>query len=205
MTPSISFLITSIGRPSLKATLQSLVGQVIPGLDRIYVIFDGKCEGLDIFEEYKTFGGDLHLIIHPENLGMYGHGIRNFYQTRLEGDYIHHMDDDDTYLPGTIAQVREAMLANPRKIILVKFYGPGGNLVGDKHLIHSGEVGTPSGFFPNRPDKFAPWPMWYGGDGKFYEDTVRNLNDQFVWTDIILLRTTPSYHPEVEEQNRMKR
>jgi hypothetical protein len=185
--PSISFLIATIGRPSLKATLASLIPQIVIGHDHIYCVFDGICQNISLVDEINNLGDSLKLILHPENLGNYGHGLRNFYQGRLEGDYIHHMDDDDLYLPDTIPQVRNEIKANLGKIIICKFYGLDGLVVGRERLISMGQIGTPSGFLPNEPSKFATWPLWYGGDSEFYEKTCKNF--RYVFTDILLIKT----------------
>lgn len=191
--PSIAFLICTIGRPTLKNTLTSLKDQVIIGQDRIYCVFDGKCEKLDIFQEFMYFGETLRLIMHPENLGAYGHGLRNFYQGRLEGDYIQHFDDDDEFEPDCIPLVRERLKANWGWIVINSFYNHVGKLVGEKHLLNLGEIGTPSAMWPNRPDRFAPWPMYYGGDSEFYQQTIKNFGgeDKVTFTDIVIMRASP--------------
>lgn len=190
MTPSISFLIATIGRPTLKDTILSLKDQIILGHDHIYCVFDGKCETLDLFEETMFFGDSLRLILHPKNLGSYGHGLRNFYQSRLEGNYIHHMDDDDTYMPGAIPQIRNEIESHPGKIIIGVFRNHVGRMVGDKQLIQTGEVGTPNAFWPNKPQCFSEWPLWYGGDGEFYKQTVTKFGGEqaIVWTSIEIIQ-----------------
>lgn len=185
--PSISFLIATIGRPTLKNTLASLKDQIIVGHDRIYCIFDGICQGISLKAEADALGDSLKFILHPENLGHCGHGLRNIYQTRLEGDYIHNMDDDDVYLPDTISQVRDHLKNNFGKMVITQFYGLDNRIVGDKHLIGMGQVGTPSGFLPNVPEKFPNWPIQYGGDADFYMEISKHL--EYVFVDLILIKT----------------
>jgi len=99
---NISFLITTIGRPTLKNTLNSLIPQLIEG-DLIYVICDGKqYEKNTLIILNKLHNKQIKFICNKNNEGYFGHGSRNKYQKSLTGDFIHHGDDDDIYLPNRI-------------------------------------------------------------------------------------------------------
>src|SRR4030042_4283642 len=106
--PSIGYLIASIGHSTLTNTLRSLYGQFGHGHDKIYLYFDGKCDaGFNYFQsEYDLYGSDMIVTMLPENLGCYGHGIRNTYQDKCTTDYIHHMDDDDMYVGNVVPGIR---------------------------------------------------------------------------------------------------
>src|SRR5680860_231143 len=94
--PSLTVFLTTIGRPSLKNMLDSLIDQ-LNDIDYLYIFIDGpegKHETKTIINKY-TFKCQVIVTVHPKNLGHWGHALRNEYQKKLKGDYILHADDDD--------------------------------------------------------------------------------------------------------------
>lgn len=191
--PSIGYLITSVGRDTLKDTLRSLYGQFAHGLDRIYLYFDGRCElGIDHFsEEFEMYGNDIQWKLLPENLGYWGHGIRNTYQTECETDYVHNMDDDDIYVEGTIPIARSAIQKAYGKVLICKFRN-GGTVIWRKQKISFGDIGTPSGFIPNRREVFGTWGYGYGGDYDFYTSLQERIGkENLVFNGTLIVKTRP--------------
>ena len=187
--PSISFLITTIGRKTLFKTLDSLNG-ALESQDQVNVIFDGKSEiDLKEFEKYKIMAPcEYNLIMHPENLGYWGHGLRNYYQGNLKGDYIHHIDDDDIYVSFSFPKAREYLIDNFGKLLLFKFWQNKNTSLWQTKKVMFGNLGTPSGMFPNVPDKFGKWGYFYGGDFSFYEETCKNFEVEFIDFNLVQVR-----------------
>jgi len=191
--PSINFLIASIGRPTLKNTLRSLYGQFSHGLDKVYVYFDGRCDaGMDFFnKEQELYGDDLIMIMLPENLGSWGHGIRNKFQRTLPGDYIHNADDDDEFLPGVFGHVKNDLKENYGKVIIYKVKADGG-WIWTRPIIEYGQISTASGLIFNRPEIFGDWGDFYGGDYHFWEQVQDNIGkENIVFKDTYIYITKP--------------
>lgn len=193
-SPSITYLITSTGRLTLKDTLRSLHGQFTHGLDKIRLYMDGGFQNsLELFsEEFSMFGNDIFVAPLHENLGYWGHGIRNTYQSHCTTDYIHHMDDDDIYSENCIPSVRSFLRNHYGKVIICKFRTNGGDIIWKKKDIIFGQIGTPSGFIFNRQDVFGTWGYEYGGDYNFYLQVRDNIGkENLVFSDIVVVKTRP--------------
>jgi hypothetical protein len=190
---SICFLIASIGKPTLTNTLRSLYGQFAHGNDHILVYFDAMCvAGWDYFQsERELYGDDLEMIMLPENLGCWGHGIRNKYLREIpqKYTYIHNMDDDDHYNEGVLFQVRADIVNNPDKLLLYKFRNHNGIVVWQHPQIAHGNIGTPSAILPNKPELFGTFGMGYGGDADFYHQTAEKFGmENIVFKDLEIVR-----------------
>jgi hypothetical protein len=183
--PNITFFIATTGRKTLANTLRSLYGQFGHGLDVIEVFFDGPNfteVGPEFFQpEQDLYGNDLKFHVLTENLGCYGHGVRNAYQGTFQSDYIHHMDDDDMYCPDVIPSVRSDMKTFYGKLLIYKFRAHGGGITGGTNNFTCGFVGTPAGLIPNRPEIFGRWVEAYGGDAEFYTQT----RDKIGWNNVV--------------------
>jgi hypothetical protein len=179
---SLSILITTIGRPTLKRQINSLLPQLLGG-DRIYIAIDGPYTldlDLDVCEHPQII-----ILNHPKTLGFWGHGLRNYYQNQLEGDFILHGDDDDMYTDTALSIIRQAIFNYGDLVDLFIFQmfrqtSPSGqdsqlNLIPRNDVLVSGNIGTPCGVIRNRPELFGTWGLYYGGDFDFYLETANNF------------------------------
>jgi hypothetical protein len=193
--PSITFFIATTGRSTMRNTLRSLYGQFDHGVDKIEVFFDGPNftdAGPEYFQPEKDlYGEDLIFHVLPENLGCYGHCIRNKYQGSFHTDYIHHCDDDDSYYENIIPSVKTDLRNNFGKLLIYKFRNVDG-IRWNKPVIQHGNIGTPSGMIPNYPELMGWWGEWHGGDANFYE-TMRDKigNDNIIFKDLVIYRVRP--------------
>jgi len=193
--PSITFFIATIGRKMMANIIRSLYGQFQHGHDKIEVFFDGpnfqEC-GPEYFKaEQDLYGEDLRMHVLPENLGCYGHSIRNVYQRSFHTDYIHHADDDDQYIEGCMPQVRTDLIENYGKLSIYKFMNSDGIRWRIPKLEH-GNVGTPSGMIPNRPEIMGWWGEWAGGDAYFYETTRDKIGaHNIIFKDTLIYKIRP--------------
>lgn len=193
--PSITFFLCTIGRKCAKVMLQSILKQYGKGIDKVEMFFDGpnfQEVGPEYFqEEIEAFGEDLIIHVLPENLGCWGHSIRNAYQKTFNTDYIWNIDDDDYIPDNVLPRIREDLKANYGKLLLYKFRNSDGIRWRDR-LIEHGNLGTPSGLIPNFPDLMGHWGEWAGGDAHFYATTAEKLGmNNIIWVDFVIYSLRP--------------
>jgi hypothetical protein len=195
INPSITFFIATIGKKTLTMVLRSLYGQFNHRVDKIEVFFDGpnfQEVGPEYFKsEQDLYGEDLRMTVLPQNLGCWGHSIRNTYQKTFSTDYIHHADDDDYYVEGALHSVREDLRNHFGKLILYQFRNSDGIRWKDRTIEH-GNLGTPNGMIPNRPEIMGTWGEWAGGDAHFYATTADKIgHGNIVWMPTVIYAIRP--------------
>lgn len=191
--PSITYLITTIGEPTLKNTLRSLYGQFNWEVDQIKILFDGKGNPDDFNEEYELYQSKrvdcLEVDYLPVNSGFWGHKIRNSFQFECDTDYIHHMDSDDEYFPAILHKVRDDMKGNYGKVLIYKVHADGGIVPFENKLVQNC-ICTPSGFIPNRKEIFGEFGLYYGGDYQYYKQIEDKIGkENFVYFPNLLVKT----------------
>ncbi len=163
---TISYILPTIGRESIGATLRSIVlregDEIIIVGDR-FRVSDHRVRYIDCAP-----GGD------------YGHTERNYAQKFAKARYVAHIDDDDTYAPGARDLMADAMGKTPDRPVLFRMRFPNGITLWNDQKIHCGNVGTPMFLLPNTPEKFAEWEPFVGGDCAFLEKSGWS-EDEFVW------------------------
>jgi hypothetical protein len=97
----IGFVVPSIGRDSIKFTLQSLINQTNPNW-KCWIGFDGKCEG-DIGKNNLIEDSRINYLYFKDKLGVSAHHgnagqVRNSIIKNMNDDidWIGFVDDDDT-------------------------------------------------------------------------------------------------------------
>jgi len=162
----ISFIVPTIGRPSLAATLRSI--ETRPG-DEILIVGD----------RYRVHDHRVrYLDCKPGN--DWGAFERNFAQPLARCQYIAHIDDDDAYAPGTRELMEDAIKKTPGKPVLFRMRYPNGITLWDKPELRCGNVGTPMMLIPNRPTMLGTWGSFVGGDCNFLE-TMKWKPEDIVW------------------------
>lgn len=174
MTEGVTFIVPTIGRPSLMETLRSI--EMYPG-DEILVVGHTEWIG-DVRPRYIPCdpGGD------------WGHAERNFATPMAQGRYIAHIDDDDVYAPGARAAMQDAIEQTPDVPVIFKMQYPCGIVLWDDPNIRCGNVGTPMILVPNMPERYGcRWEPRLGGDCDFMFG-LRWKPEEIVWrTEIIAL------------------
>lgn len=163
----ISFLVPTIGRPTLIATLKSI--ETLPG-DEIVVVGNVKdAEVNNVRYIHRMPGGD------------WGHSERNFAMPLCKGRYIAHIDDDDVYAPGTREVMQYAIEHAPEGApIIFRMRFPNGITLWRDPQIRGGNVGTPMFLTPNKPEMFGTWGPFVGGDCHFLQ-TSKWKHEEYVW------------------------
>jgi len=187
----ISVMLTTIGRPCLSYMLESLVHELNVD-DTLYLFIDGLENVNAAVEIFKKFEGSFvcntQIIVEPNNLGYWGHGIRNKYQKQLCGDFIIHADDDDVFIKNSFTTIRNNIddINNKDNIYFFKFYDnfKQNSSVWKVPKLLLNNIGTPCGVIPNVPEKFGNWGYRYGGDFDFYNSCkfeTLNFVDEIIY------------------------
>lgn len=130
---TISFIVPTIGRPSLESTVKSV--------------------------ELRD-GDELLVIQHNPPSKNWGNAERQEGLEKAKGDYLAFIDDDDVYVKGHRDIMSRAMSIkeNPNQTpILFKIQYPSGRTLWNRKRVKCGNVSTQMILVPNRKEMFTPW------------------------------------------------
>jgi len=172
-------LIATIGKISIFNMLNSLKNELLEQ-DYLTIVFDGTKNNYEIIKKYvdEKFTCQINVILEKDNLGYWGHGIRNKYKN-LEGDFIYHCDDDDVVLEGSFDKIRK-ICVHKDTIYLFKIKTENGIVIWKNKQIKLMEISTQSGIIPNEINKQGYWALKYGGDYNFYKDITKDNKVLFI-------------------------
>ena len=132
---TISFIFPTIGRNSLKATLDSI--KPWPGDEVIVVRHDPR-----------------------KHKGISGNAERQEGTDKAKCDYIAYMDYDDVYVPDARGIMNRAVEKNSdENPILFRLQYPSGRIIWRKHWVKSGNVSTQMILVPNKKQMLPPWDI----------------------------------------------
>lgn len=189
-------LLTTIGKKSIFRMIYSLKSQLNKN-DFLTIVYDAK----DIDNTYDILKEELHsfkcktnLIMEETNLGYWGHGIRNKYKKIInEGDFILHADDDDIYKENALKICREKCV--DKECLYFFRFQRGHEIFWLTKEPVMNNIGTPCGVIPLQMNKKGRWGDFYGGDGYFYQDIIKQMdgNDKYQFVDFIFYVVNPGY------------
>jgi hypothetical protein len=188
--PTLSIVIPSIGRGTLKNTLASIRGQrLLPG-DEIIVAGDGFQPRAQEFFHRSGLPG--FYVSYPGPAKDSGGQVRNKAQHLASAQYLAFMDDDDIYLPGAFTLMRlGAMRAKGGPCLFRMMSARSGSLVWRQRKIAFSNVGTPNIVLPNTPGKIPPWDSQYAHDYRFIKDTVGFYDQGPYWCEEVIAGIRP--------------
>ena len=132
---TISFIIPTIGRDTLKNTLASI----------------------------NPWDGDEIIVIWHDpkkHVGIYGNAERQEGVDKAAGDYLAFIDDDDVYTAGMREimndAIREASGTSP---VLFRIQYPNGRILPRKRWVKNGNVSTQMILVPNKKNMLAKWDV----------------------------------------------
>lgn len=163
----ISFIIATIGRPSLAETLASIT--CLPG-DEVIVIGNVP----------DTTDGHVRFIPCPPGHD-WGSTERNVATPLARGRYLAHIDDDDVYAPGARALMAEAITDAPDRFVIFRMRYPDGFTIWQDPVVRWGNVGTPMMLMPNVPAKLGQWGERQDCGDLHFLQTMRWGADEVAW------------------------
>ena len=168
MNNTISFIIPSINRDSLKRTIGSI--EVWPG-DEVLVEFD----------------------LPPSH--RWGNDQRNKAMERATCNYLAFIDDDDYYVPGHRKIMNNAMRDNPGKPNLFRMEYPDGTFLWKTKEVIPGNIGSPQILVPNIKDMLYHWKDGRNMADLIFVDKWKWSKDDIIWREevIVLLGTSDGH------------
>jgi glycosyltransferase involved in cell wall biosynthesis len=133
--PSISFIVPTIGRPSLTTALASI----------------------------ETWDSDEVLVVqHTPPAGDYGASERQEGTDKARCDYLAFLDDDNVYVPGHRVlmdrTIRDSRIKNATPVpILFRIQFPNGKRIWSRKWVKNGNVDTQMILVPNDKDMLYAW------------------------------------------------
>jgi len=175
--PTLSIIVATQGRKTLKRTLRSIARQLQQG-DEVLVLCDDSGDA-----------GDT-----PRMKAM----------PRARGTYLTFIDDDDVYAPGALDAMRRFAREHPGRIGIFKMRHPVGTThwrEGEPVLRYA-NVSTQTFLVPNVPGRLGRWQAGrprpgggvYAGDYVFITETVE-LQGEPVFVDEVTVYARPIRNP----------
>lgn len=202
-TPTLSIVIPTKGRRSLRRTLESIRPQLGAG-DEVVIVADeagNVARARRIHRDVSA--GDPRFVYaeKPHEEPGTGDAQRNHGMQIASGTHLAFIDDDDVYTAGALAAMRAA--ACDRPAIFRMEYGKGRAFSKPERRLwqvpelHYGNVSTQMFLVPNEPAGLGTWeplpeswnPAW-GGDFMFIRGCVEKLGAP-VWREEIVALVKP--------------
>lgn len=184
---TISFIVATTCRETLPATLASI--ECAAG-DEIILVSD---VALNLhMQEFVMSNPHIRCMSHPAG-NNWGHTERNWAMQYAKGDYIAHLDDDDTYVVGHREIMARAIRQHPGQPLVFRMQYPNGQILWRSKTIECGNVGTPMPLLPNGPirGEFGPFN---GGDLFYLESYAIGHNiaaEHLVWCEDVTVLIRP--------------
>lgn len=163
---SLSYIVPTIGRDTLKRTLDSI--ELRAG-DEILLVGE-------LCPEWVKPSPTLRFIECPRG-NDWGHSERNYAIPFARGTHIAQIDDDDWYAPGARDLIQSAIDANPDRPAFFRMRYPSGTELWREPVLAFGNVGTPMGIIPNVPERLGLFKSYHGGDFAFYASCLWDMNE----------------------------
>lgn len=183
--PRISLIIPTIGRESLRRTLDSLVGQPWRDGDEVMLVGDGRQQKADeAWLEYRHKLPGRYLEVEGGPHRDHGHSVRNEVMRLAKGSHIAALDDDDIWTPNALELIRGAITECPNRPHLFRMQeGTAGPV--------SPNIGTPMLVAPNDPSRLSTYEYFVGGDRRFIEKTTALYPDGAVQHEEVICVVRP--------------
>jgi len=204
--PTLSVIIPTIGRPTLRRTLESIRAQELIDGDEVIVVQDGPTD-LATWATVKAAELPVRYLATGKRAGDFGATPRNLGMAHARGDYLAFMDDDDVYRTdcygATTAfyRVRSAMARHPGRPIMFRAERPGwGPTTWQVKTVRFGHNNTTVMFVvPNRPECLGEWGPHRGSDFAFIVTTLRLwASGSLVWEPDLIATAPQAAGPEAE-------
>lgn len=188
MSRSLTVVVATVGRKSLRATLDSFGPDLHPG-DFVHICMDGRSDGVRwVAHEMADKYWGKWFYHEGENLGFWGHAVRNQILPVCGTDLIWHLDDDDVAAPGALNAIRHSEGAwTIFRMRFMKGHPASGVVCWRNKVLRRGDIGTPMIVAPPSNARFA---LEYGGDFAYAEGLRKELGEPS-WDERVIALIRP--------------
>ncbi len=183
MTPYVSVIIPTQGRPTIARTLASIRSQIQKDEAVEIVIVQDRYEPDRPGRNYDSFI-DLRVqqlaeefrarvVQHDAGHNCWGHCQINHGISQATGDYVSFMDDDDIFAPGAFDAIGRGIALCPRSPLLFQFHTHWGEVLWDRPVAQQGRIGGHCLVTPRNERYLGKWSCRYEGDYDFIESTLK--------------------------------
>lgn len=177
---SLSIIIPTIGRPTLRRTLESIACQMSKD-DEVLLIIDGLNadlgEVIDASRKYWSF----RWLNTREPASCYGHAQRNIGLREATKHYVTFCGDDDVYDQDAFQKIRIAIATNPGRPLIFKVDTWSCGEVWREPVLECGNVDCGGFVVPNDKERLGTFSYRYEGDYDFINGTLRGYPEGPVW------------------------
>lgn len=182
VAPPLTVLCLTIGRPTLRRTLESLRDQDWRPGDGVWLVHDGVAapETRALWQEFHLPGRWIELDDGPH--GDWGHTPRNRILPQIPGGYVINLDDDDAFVPDALRILRQELQPHPGAFFLFRIAYPHGECLWRDQAIREGNVGTPIFVHP-AGIPLGTYTSGHSGDFDFVASTLQKHPDRrVIWS-----------------------
>lgn len=166
---TFSVITPTLGRESLKNTLDSVLPQLVEG-DEMIVIGDGpRPRAKELCDAVKSKFVTYYEVPFT---GNYGNPGRNDAIAKAKASHLFFIDDDDVAKPNAFAAMRKAADANPGRPLVFKMNHQAVGLIYKVARIKAGDISGQMFVTPNVPGKIGKWSGKYEADFDFVMSTL---------------------------------
>lgn len=186
---SISVIIPTLGRPSLRMTLASILDAgLLLRSDEVIVVADGRETGVEKICWDFSMKACIRLLETDEShdWGATQRRLGGVVATRT---HLVYLDDDDAMAPGAPELIRTAARKNVEQVLLFRIRHSKHGVLWRTPVVKANNLSTQNIVVPNNKSKLGTWGTRYAGDYDFISSTVKNFpgaESGVVWcSDII--------------------
>lgn len=205
MTPTISIVTPTQGRPTLERMIASGYGQLRQGDEWVIVIDsfaipDSAYAGiLDLVGRFvmgaSASGPLLRVVGCDAGRHDHGHSQINHGMAKARGDWLVHMDDDDVFTPYALDAIRATIATLPGPCpLLFRFEAHFGRrpLIWQRAgQLAPGTVGGHGLVHPNIAGAIGRFTARYEGDYDCIRETIDLWGGRVEWVDAVIARCRP--------------
>ena len=185
--PTLTVVIPTIGRRTLARTLASIRSQALLAGDEVLLVCDGDFpDSRRVWSESGLAGRMLWIDGGPSR--DWGMTARTRGIEQAVGEWLLFMDDDDVYLPGAFAAIRQALFLAPRRphLFRMRSVHARGGLIWGHREVKCGNVSTQCFGVPNDHARMGRWSPRYEGDYDFIASTLLHYAEGPVWREEVI-------------------
>ena len=172
---SLSVIIATLGRPSLRGTLASILGAgLLLRSDEAIVVADGKETGVEKICWDFSMKACIRLL---ETDASHDWGAT---QRRLGGvvatrSHLLYLDDDDAMAPGAPEVIRTSAKKSPGRVLLFRMRHSKHGVLWRTPQVKVNNLSTQNIVVPNEKSRLGTWGTRYAGDYDFISSTVKKF------------------------------